>query len=228
MRSCPVCHQTYNDDSIRFCLNDGTALVTAGPTAPPSYNVPSTMTPPTPQPWAQPPRRRVWPWVVGGLVVVTFLGIGLIVLIIAIAAMSSGNSNTSNQKSSNSNRIVISENNSNSSDDNSNSDSNPDTSSIASAHMAQDGNGEAGEEAIIFKSSDRTIHCVIRLTKPVTGTDIKFRWVGVDAGSWKDYTIKEIAYTTKENESVVNAHLTYSLDWPTGSYKVDVYVNGRF
>lgn len=34
MKRCPTCNQTFDDDGLSFCLNDGTGLVSATPSAP--------------------------------------------------------------------------------------------------------------------------------------------------------------------------------------------------
>lgn len=104
MKTCPTCNRTYADDAQRFCLNDGTPLVggvdtgplsggapqpqAGGPQPQQPYQQPGAWTPPgSPPPGAPPPpswqtppppKRRVWPWVLG---IVAVLGIGLIALI---------------------------------------------------------------------------------------------------------------------------------------------------
>ena len=73
------------------------------PAQPPALNLPPSYQPRySPLPMAQ--RRKshaVW-WILGGLAVITILGIGLVVILIAIASMSSdSNSNRSNTNNSN-------------------------------------------------------------------------------------------------------------------------------
>lgn len=36
MKICPVCNQKYTDESLNFCLNDGTTLTTSGDEPPPT------------------------------------------------------------------------------------------------------------------------------------------------------------------------------------------------
>ena len=36
MKICPVCNQKYNDESLNFCLNDGTTLTASGDEPPPT------------------------------------------------------------------------------------------------------------------------------------------------------------------------------------------------
>lgn len=107
MKRCPTCKRTFEDDSLAFCLEDGSPLVAeSGPDsqatlvspAPP----PATQLPPTQfaqyQPAASPvvaaPKRRVWPWVVGALVVFLFF---VIVIAAAVAIRLIKNSPNSNR-----------------------------------------------------------------------------------------------------------------------------------
>lgn len=73
MKSCPQCHQSYEDENLNFCLNDGTALTAAGQA--PTILMPSS--PPTefqsaaPTQWQQPVQQsqpsgkksKSWIWV---------------------------------------------------------------------------------------------------------------------------------------------------------------------
>ncbi len=115
MKRCPVCNRTYTDDALSFCLDDGAPLASAAPSTP-SYDPNATLvyqpgreTTPQPtvasQPGQAPPqpawppmpptrqKRAVWPWILGGVAVLCFMGIGLIIMIIAIASMSSNTNN---------------------------------------------------------------------------------------------------------------------------------------
>lgn len=99
---------------------------------------------------------------------------------------------------------------------------------IEEIHMARDdGNGDPGEETDTFSPSDRTIHCVVRLAEAKSKTKLKFSWWIVEAEGSENQKIKDIEYTTRVLENVVHAHLTLPQDWPTGKYKVEVYVNGN-
>ena len=114
MKRCHVCQRTYSDD-INFCLQDGAPLVDepkASPGArdfaaaeqpqpggryeppPPAYNAggapPPGMPPggynPPPRQAAPPRKRKVWPWVVGG-VVVAGMGLAVVALIVGLVVM---------------------------------------------------------------------------------------------------------------------------------------------
>ena len=142
----------------------------------------------------------------------SWLAAGLVLF--ALLACSIGNTNNSN----------------NSNNSNSESTTTKKTSTgdvyIDKIHMAKDDNGEPGDSATSFDPSDRTIHCVINLNKPKSGTSVKFVWIMADVGSTKNGELKTIEYTTDGKEDLVHAHLTYSRDWDKGTYRVKVYING--
>ena len=52
MKRCPACNQTYSDDALSFCPNDGTSLVG---TSPSSYNPQATIMAPPPSVTQPPP-----------------------------------------------------------------------------------------------------------------------------------------------------------------------------
>ena len=99
---------------------------------------------------------------------------------------------------------------------------------IEELHMAKDdGSGSPGDETSDFGPGDRTIHCVAKLAKAKAGTKMKFSWFIVDAEGSKNEKIKDIDYTTRALENVVHGHLTLPQDWPSGKYRVEVFVNGN-
>ena len=94
-------------------------------------------------------------------------------------------------------------------------------------NMAKDNDGDPGVSADEFSPGDRTIHCVIMLNKAKGGTKIKFDWHAVDVAELGNSEIRSIDYTTRPFENKIHAHLTLQRDWPKGSYRVDVYINGN-
>lgn len=96
---------------------------------------------------------------------------------------------------------------------------------IDKIHMAKDKNGDAGETATTFKPGDHTIHCVVTLNKAKAGTVVEFVWFATDVAGSKSQSIKKLDYTTKAAETEVRGHVTFSNDWPKGTYDVEVYVN---
>ncbi|HSQ25052.1 MAG TPA: hypothetical protein VLN44_11590, partial [Pyrinomonadaceae bacterium] len=57
------------------------------------------------------------------------------------------------------------------------------------------------------------------------GTKVRFIWQAVDVQGSKNEEIKTIDYTTNSFENKVRGHLTLPKDWPTGKYRVEVYIN---
>ena len=108
MKRCPTCKRTFEDDSLAFCLDDGSPLVSeSGPDSQATLVTPAPPAPPPTQLSQYPPavsavetrpKRHVWPWIVGGLLVFLFFVI-VIAAAIAIPQIL--------KKSQNSNRVVI-------------------------------------------------------------------------------------------------------------------------
>ncbi len=127
-------------------------------------------------------------------------------------------------------------NNSNNSNKNSNANANkatPQPTRAANAevyvdkiYMAEDNNGKAGDETTSYAPGDRTVHCIIDLNKAKKGTQVRFIWKAVDVSGSQNEEIKTIDYTTNSFENKVHGHLTLPRDWPTGKYRVEVYING--
>jgi hypothetical protein len=92
---------------------------------------------------------------------------------------------------------------------------------VEKIYMAKDDDGKPGDETDSFAPGDRTIHCVIELNKAKKGTKVRFMWKAVTLNE----DIKTIDYTTNSFENKVRGHLTFPKDWPTGKYRVEVYIN---
>jgi hypothetical protein len=123
MKTCPTCHRTYSDETISFCLEDGTVLSAphaAQPTQPyPASRItepPATQVmPPAPQSQAtmvapppiitrddrqiyQPdPGRNRWPLIVGAMILVAIVGV--ILAVVAGVWMINRNSSAGKQTS---------------------------------------------------------------------------------------------------------------------------------
>ena len=123
MKRCPACQQTYEDDSIGFCLNDGVQLVSATPASDPqaTLHIPSPRstdpnTPPPPEePWrtagptytppVAPAGQRNWlPWILGGVALLIFGAIGVIGIAGFLLYKMSAPSVSSDNRSYNSNK----------------------------------------------------------------------------------------------------------------------------
>jgi hypothetical protein len=122
MKRCPTCNKTFTDETLSYCIDDGTPLVplpdddeltafgrgTEDPRwNPPAYQPPSYVAP------EGSPKRRTWPWVVGILgVLLLFLAgftVAAVVLIPRLVKKANpvvvvnSNSNTNNSANSNTN-----------------------------------------------------------------------------------------------------------------------------
>jgi len=133
----------------------------------------------------------------------------------------------------------LSKNSNNSNNSNSNSTSNKNSNSpvinrpanadvyVERIHMAKDNDGAPGETTTTFAPTDHRVHCVADLNKAKGGTVMKFVWKAVDVSNGQNGDIKTTDYTTKSFENKVHGNLTLQKDWPTGKYRVEVYVNGN-
>jgi len=148
-----------------------------------------------------------------------WLAAGLLVFAV-LACNLSKNSNNNNSNNSNSNS------NKNSNSPVINRPANADVY-VERIRMAKDDDGKPGETTTSFAASDHTVHCVADLNKAKRGTVMKLVWKAVDVSNGQNGEIKTIDYTTNSFENKVHGHLTLPRDWPTGSYRVEVYVNGN-
>ena len=89
-----------------------------------------------------------------------------------------------------------------------------------------DGSGNAGATVTDFKPSDHVLHATVTLDHLETGLKVKLSWVAVDAGG---ATNKEIANTEFSAlvGNVINGQASLPNDWPTGKYRLDVYLNDK-
>lgn len=151
MKRCPSCNRTYNDESLNFCLEDGTPLVGApDPNATLRYPPPrETGEPPTeiyrqpqpllnqvpemaqrrPAPVAPYPPYQPQPqkkskaiwWILGTLVVLGVMGVGLIVIILALASLGANQNSNTNNNSN----VFVREGNANKTEENTNANATP-------------------------------------------------------------------------------------------------------
>ena len=93
------------------------------------------------------------------------------------------------------------------------------------AYLAKDNGGRPGAQTTSFAPGDRTIHCVIELNKAKKGTKVRVIWKTVDVQDSKNEEIKTIDYTTNSFEKKIQGHLKLPKDWPTGKYRVEIYID---
>jgi hypothetical protein len=93
MKECPRCSRVYKDESLRFCLDDGAALVSEASAAQPTIRIhpqptrsaKATEVLPGSRLTPQPQQQSMIPWLVTGvaLLLVAVMGIGITVLFFA-------------------------------------------------------------------------------------------------------------------------------------------------
>ncbi|MBT3389597.1 MAG: hypothetical protein HN413_04225 [Chloroflexi bacterium] len=97
------------------------------------------------------------------------------------------------------------------------------TANIAEAFMARDYDGTQPSTAF---AQDETFYCVVDLANAPDDTTVKAVWIAVQAdGVDPNFLIDETEITSGSN----SLHFELSNDnlWPTGKYKVELYLNGE-
>ena len=95
------------------------------------------------------------------------------------------------------------------------------------ALMRDDGSGEPGDVVQSFTPADRKMHFEVKTTGLLSpGSKVKWVFTAVDTTEGKNLQI-----TTVETDVLVandlTATLTLDRDWPVGTYKADVTINGE-
>ena len=147
---------------------------------------------------------------------------GAMLLCVVLACNLSKNGNNSNNSNNNSNK-----------NQNENTAKAPTPNRPANAdvyvnrvYMAKDNDGDPGSETTSYEPTEHKVHCLIELNKAKKGTQIRFVWKAVEVEGEKDKEIKTTDYTTNSFENKVHGHLQLPYDWPKGTYRVEVYING--
>lgn len=90
-----------------------------------------------------------------------------------------------------------------------------------------DGSGDEGDEVKNFKPADNPQHFVAQLSEFEGGTKVKFVFTAIDAGGEKNYRILEKEQETNSLTNRVTCSFKMPNEFPTGDYKVEVFVNGK-
>ena len=97
---------------------------------------------------------------------------------------------------------------------------------IESVELARDfKDGKPVGQTTVFPP-DSTFHAVVRVSRARSDTKVKAVWTAVDAGGEQNRTIDE-KEVTGPGDQAVDFTLSLPRPWPTGSYKVDVYLDGK-
>jgi outer membrane usher protein FimD/PapC len=103
------------------------------------------------------------------------------------------------------------------------------TAKIVEVQMAKDVKGDTKEPINLtstFDSSDKIVHCVVKLANAPEDTKVRARWLAVKVeGTEPNYKIAETDITSK-NATYVDFTLTPGPGGlPPGDYKVDIFLN---
>ena len=97
------------------------------------------------------------------------------------------------------------------------------TANIAEVWMSAD---EAGDQRVTSYSQDAIFYAQVDLQNAPEDTVLKAVWTAVDVQDTDpNLVITETEFTT--DSGVINFNLSNDNLWPTGTYKVDIYMNGE-
>ena len=96
---------------------------------------------------------------------------------------------------------------------------------IQSVRLARDnGSGEPGDTVTSFSPGDHIFHAVVELNRIETGLKVRLAWIAVEAGGEKNLEIDRSEFTGLA-ANTIHGQIELPNDWPTGRYKLDVYLN---
>lgn len=96
---------------------------------------------------------------------------------------------------------------------------------ITDADLAHDESGK--HVTSTFKPTDHTIYVVGWLNGPGSGVKMKAVWTQVNAGGVKNKVLTENDFTVEGTTSAISGHITRNTDWPVGTYRTELYFDGR-
>jgi hypothetical protein len=105
---------------------------------------------------------------------------------------------------------------------------NADAASVESIAIARDdGSGKAGEETETLKPEDKMFHGIVHMSKMGSGAKVKVDLIAVDTPEGKNISVLSQDYTLGGIENQVDVKFSLPNPWPTGTYRVDAYVDGK-
>ena len=96
------------------------------------------------------------------------------------------------------------------------------TASISDATMARD---EDGEKPTKTFSPDEPFYCIVELSNAPDDTKVRASWTAVKAEGAEPNTKIDEASATSGGGDQIQFNLSNQGPWPTGDYKVDLYLN---
>jgi hypothetical protein len=95
------------------------------------------------------------------------------------------------------------------------------SANISSAKMARDQDGKQPTQTF---SPDEQFYCIVELSNAPDDTEVRAVWTAVKAEGAKPNTEIDEAKTTS-GSGQLQFNLSNEGPWPTGDYKVDLYLN---
>ena len=96
------------------------------------------------------------------------------------------------------------------------------TAKIASAKMTAD---EAGMQQTTVFAQDQTFYCTAELANAPEDTKLKAVWTAVEVEGEQPNLLLDQTEVTAGNQNVFTFNMSNNQLWPTGKYKVDLYLN---
>jgi len=102
------------------------------------------------------------------------------------------------------------------------------TAHIVSAQLARGySQGKAIDPTTGFSPSDHVIHLVVVVGNAPDDTKVGATWYAVDAGGAQNEKLDTATGTLSNGQDHVDFTLSNTTDWPPGSYKVDLMLDGK-
>jgi hypothetical protein len=96
---------------------------------------------------------------------------------------------------------------------------------ISTATLSRD---PAGNEATtLFAPSDHTMYVNVLLSGPGNGATVRHVWTQVSDSFLPDRILCDEEAVVEDDKNATHAKATYSEDWPIGTYKTEIYLNGN-
>ena len=96
------------------------------------------------------------------------------------------------------------------------------TANIDSAILSTD---EAGTQKTTVFAQDQIFYCIVTLANAPEDTTLKAVWTAVDVEGEQPDLLIDQTEATAGNQNVFTFNLSNDQLWPTGKYKVDLYLN---
>jgi ABC-type glycerol-3-phosphate transport system substrate-binding protein len=84
---------------------------------------------------------------------------------------------------------------------------------------------EGGEAVTSFKPTDRIFYANVELNRIETGLKVKTVWTAVETSQGANVEVAQKEFSSLV-ANLIKAQVELPNDWPTGKYKLDIYLNG--